>query len=619
MKLQIRFFATLRDRAGIETVILDLPQMSTVGTLVDSLSDQFPALKPALPSALIAVNHEYAFRDSMLNDGDEIALFPPVSGGSTSHGWPEYFAVTNDQLDIDAITQLITRPETGAVAIFAGAVRGMTHKPGAPEVTSHLFYEAYEPMAEKMLRQVASEIRERYPKVQGIAAVQRLGHLKVGETTILVACSSGHRNDGIFEAALYGINRVKEIVPVWKKEVGPDGEVWIEGEYHPTPSDVPSERERAFEIGCDNCGEKYTIHLTQHLCKCGAPLEFVSTPPFDPNAIDTTDTSMWRYISMLLPDGIAPITLGEGWTPLVEVADKSPRVYAKLESLNPSGSFKDRGVALLISVLRAQGTTHVHDDSSGNAGASLAMFAARSGMKARLFVPAATSPTKLAQIALYGAELERVEGARSASTNAAIAFGQESYYASHVYNPFPMLGYKSTAWEIWEQLGRVAPDYVIVPVGQGSQLIGLYDGFKDLLKAHLISQLPRMIGVQAANCAPIWQQAHEGETSQSGETIAEGIRVANPVRAEAVLAAIAKTNGKMIRVSEHEIIEGFAQSARSGFFVEPTSAVVWAALKQFESSISKDDTIVLILSGSGLKTSNLEELTHLVKSSVVPE
>jgi threonine synthase len=614
MKLQIRFFATLRDRAGIDSTSIELPATSTVSTLVEVLSNQFPGLKLALPSALIAVNHEYAFPDSPLNDGDEVAIFPPVSGGSGPHEWPEYFAVTKDKLDVDAIIKLITRPETGAVAVFAGAVRGATNKPGMPEITSHLFYEAYEPMAEKMLRQVAAEIRERYPKVQGIAAVQRLGHLNVGETTILVACSSGHRNDGIFEAAHYGINRVKEIVPVWKKEVGPVGEVWIEGDYHPTPSDVSSEHPEDFIMGCAACGERYPLVTSQHLCKCGAPLEFIQTPAFDLTKIDTAVTSMWRYRAMLAPNAVVPISLDEGWTPLVEFPTESARVLAKLESLNPSGSFKDRGMALLISVLHANGITQVHDDSSGNAGASLAMFAARGGIQARLFVPSTASPIKLAQIELYGASLELIEGPRSASTDAAIAYADNSYYASHVYHPLPMLGYKSTGWEIWEQLGRLVPDVVIVPVGQGSQLIGIFNGFKDLHAAKLISKLPRMIGVQAANCAPIWHQAYDRTAVAEHKTIAEGIRVLNPIRSDAVVAAIRATQGEIVAVSEDEIIDGFTQLARRGIFVEPTSAVVWGALKKIEGSISKDDTIVLIMSGSGLKSSNLDQLTHLVSS-----
>lgn len=237
MHVTIRFFATLRDRAGVPQTTLKLDGGSTVGNLLDRLAEEFPALEPSLGSALVAVNEEYAFRDEAISEGDEVALFPPVSGGAESE-WPEYFAITPDPLDLNAIVEHITRPETGAVCMFTGAVRGVTRQEGDPQQTDSLFYEAYEQMAEKKLHQVAQEIREQYPKVQGIAIVQRIGHLEVGETTVLVACASGHRHDGAFEASRYGIDRLKEIVPVWKKEIRSGGSEWVEGSYHPTPEDV---------------------------------------------------------------------------------------------------------------------------------------------------------------------------------------------------------------------------------------------------------------------------------------------------------------------------------------------------------------------------------------------
>lgn len=235
MQVTVRFFATLRDRAAIEQAQLDLQHGSTVGALLERLNAEYPEIGPLLPTALVAVNEEYAFPEDALHDGDEVALFPPVSGGE---GWPEYFAVTADPLDIDAIIAAITRPETGGVCIFTGTVRGLTAGETGPLKTDHLVYEAYERMAEKKLRQVAGEIRARFPKVQGVAIVQRTGRLEVGETTVLVACAAGHRHDGVFEAARFGIDRLKEIVPVWKKEVGPDGSAWVEGYYHPTRADI---------------------------------------------------------------------------------------------------------------------------------------------------------------------------------------------------------------------------------------------------------------------------------------------------------------------------------------------------------------------------------------------
>ncbi|GAB4476087.1 MAG: molybdenum cofactor biosynthesis protein MoaE [Anaerolineae bacterium] len=239
MQVTIRLFATLRDRAGVSQITLDLSEGATVAQMLEQLVGQHPALDVPLRHAIVALDEEFAFPETPLHDGAEVAIFPPVSGGSgEGAGWPEYIAVTADPPDVNAILAAITRPETGGVAIFSGAVRGVTDQGEQTRATEHLFYEAYTPMAERKLRQIAAEIREKFPRVQGIALVQRIGRLEVGEVTVLVACAAGHRYDGIFEAARYGIDRLKQIVPVWKKEVGPDGSAWVEGEYHPTRDDV---------------------------------------------------------------------------------------------------------------------------------------------------------------------------------------------------------------------------------------------------------------------------------------------------------------------------------------------------------------------------------------------
>jgi molybdopterin synthase catalytic subunit len=182
------------------------------------------------------VNEEYAFPGDAVHDGDQVAFFPPVSGGSGAT-YPEIFRLASEPINTDELIAAITIPETGAVCVFSGMVRGETGKDGAILQTQQLEYEAYEPMALAKMRQVADEVRQQWPLVQGIAIVQRVGTLAVGQNTILIACSSGHRDQGCFEAARYGIDRLKEIVPVWKKEVRPDGESWIEGHYLPTPHD----------------------------------------------------------------------------------------------------------------------------------------------------------------------------------------------------------------------------------------------------------------------------------------------------------------------------------------------------------------------------------------------
>lgn len=235
MRISVNLFATLKDKAGTDCIEVEVPDNVSIKELIETIGRDYPELRENAGAALVAVNHEFAFPEDVLQASDEVALFPPVSGGAD---WPEYFAITEEHLDVSEIIAHITRPETGAVCVFSGAVRGVTKAKDGPIDTSFLMYEAYEPMATAKLRQVADEIREKYPTVQGIAAVQRIGKLDVGETTVLIACASGHRNDGIFEATKYGIDRLKEIVPVWKKEVGPDGSEWVEGSYHPTPDDI---------------------------------------------------------------------------------------------------------------------------------------------------------------------------------------------------------------------------------------------------------------------------------------------------------------------------------------------------------------------------------------------
>ncbi|MFQ5942159.1 MAG: molybdopterin converting factor subunit 1 [Anaerolineales bacterium] len=232
MEIEVLYFATLRDLIGQRREKLEVSDGSTIGDLKRALGERGERVALALDTALFSINREFAFMEEGLQEGDEVAVFPPVSGGAP----PTILKVTEDKLDLDAIVASIIGPKTGAVCTFTGVVRAITTR-GDPHETSYLEYEAYEAMAEGKLRQVSDEIRERWPAVEGIAIVQRLGHLEPGTPTVLIACSAGHRDSGVFEASRYGIDRLKQIVPIWKKEAGPDGESWIEGEYRPEPLD----------------------------------------------------------------------------------------------------------------------------------------------------------------------------------------------------------------------------------------------------------------------------------------------------------------------------------------------------------------------------------------------
>jgi molybdopterin synthase catalytic subunit len=149
---------------------------------------------------------------------------------------PTIFSITEDEIHIDDLLEQITLASTGAAAVFSGMVRGTTTRDD-PHETLYLEYEAYQPMAEAKMKQVADEVRERWPTVEGIAIVQRIGRLYPRTPTVLIACTAPHRDTGVFDAARYGIDRLKEIVPVWKKEVGPDGQTWIEGDFVPKPGE----------------------------------------------------------------------------------------------------------------------------------------------------------------------------------------------------------------------------------------------------------------------------------------------------------------------------------------------------------------------------------------------
>jgi MoaE-MoaD fusion protein len=150
--------------------------------------------------------------------------------------FPLITSITEDEIDLNALLEAITLTSTGAAAIFTGMVRGITTRDN-PHETNYLEYEAYKPMAEAKMKQVADEIRAKWPVVEGIAIVQRVGRLYPRTPTVLIACTAAHRDTGVFDAARYGIDRLKEIVPVWKKEIKPDGEEWVEGEYHPRPGE----------------------------------------------------------------------------------------------------------------------------------------------------------------------------------------------------------------------------------------------------------------------------------------------------------------------------------------------------------------------------------------------
>jgi len=235
MQIKVLFFASYKDQTGKRKVELDLVNISNIKELKTYLVELFPGLKSTINSALISIDNEFAFDEDPIRDHAEVAIFPPVSGGKAQSN-KTYIALVKEKIDLNECLSRITTDNTGAACIFSGMVRGYT-KRASTHITEYLVYEAYTSMAELKLQHVADEIRDQWPTIEGIVIIQRIGHLAPGESTVAVACSAAHRNTGVFEAARYGIDRLKEIVPIWKKEVGPHGELWVEGKYKPNPND----------------------------------------------------------------------------------------------------------------------------------------------------------------------------------------------------------------------------------------------------------------------------------------------------------------------------------------------------------------------------------------------
>lgn len=373
---------------------------------------------------------------------------------------------------------------------------------------------------------------------------------------------------------------------------------------------------------CSACATQYPNAEPRWQCACGGALIHRwperGGPRFDRAAIAAGPRSLFRYREALpLPPDAEPVSLGEGMTPLVPQTWHGVPIHFKLDFLNPTGSFKDRGTAVLLTMLKAAGVTAVFEDSSGNAGASLAAYAAAAGLPCRIFVPAAASPGKMTQIAASGADVVRVPGSRADTAAAALdaAAAGPAFYASHNWVPWFLEGMKTAAFELWEQLGWDVPDVIVTPCGYGSYLLGLYIGFQELLAAGVTNRLPRLIAVQAESCAPLAAAlAARLETVPgitAGDTLAEGIRCQQPVRGAALLEALRVTGGTAVTVSESEIESGLRDLAGRGLYVEPSAAVVAPALAKLVAAgtVTAADTVVAILTGSGLKAT--DTLTRL--------
>jgi molybdopterin synthase catalytic subunit len=228
--IKVLFFAHLRELTGTREIGIEIPDYFTIGNLKEVLINQYPSLEKAMDHLIAAVNQNFAQDEMIIPETAEVAFFPPVSGGGVIE--KTICRIVVDEINVNQTQQEITSQYTGGICSFTGVVRGKSPHSKISQ-TVKLEYEAYKPMAEAKMLEIAFAMRKRWPDLEGIAIVQRIGVVTPGTPVVVVSCSACHRNEGIFEAARYGIDRLKEIVPVWKKEIGPDGEEWIEGSYFP--------------------------------------------------------------------------------------------------------------------------------------------------------------------------------------------------------------------------------------------------------------------------------------------------------------------------------------------------------------------------------------------------
>jgi threonine synthase len=347
----------------------------------------------------------------------------------------------------------------------------------------------------------------------------------------------------------------------------------------------------------------------------GQPLLLTPLPGITRDDVVAGERSLWRYRRAMPLDPGQVISLGEGCTPLVAREVNGVRAFCKLEWFNPSGSFKDRGASVMMSLLRAQGITAVLEDSSGNGGAAIATYAAAGGMAATIFVPESTSPAKTVQSRAAGATVRMIPGSRQDCADAAERAAESLFYASHNWHPFFLHGTKTLAYELWEDFGFDVPDAIIIPCGAGSNVLGCQIGFSELLRAGAISRMPRLFAVQPENVAPIAAAflagTDEAVATPIRPTIAEGTAIAKPLRRREVIGALRESEGGAVMVSEAEISEATLSLARQGLYVEPTCATAAAAHKKLLASgaIAPKDLTVLVLTGTGIKaTPRIAEL-----------
>src|SRR2546422_1008958 len=378
------------------------------------------------------------------------------------------------------------------------------------------------------------------------------------------------------------------------------------------------------ELECSACGKKYDASVEQHLCTCGKPLlarydlrRAAATLTLE-NLI-TRPPTLWRYAEVLPND--PPVSLGEGMTALVHAgrlggsircgSEGLQRLYIKDEGLNPTGSFKARGMTAAVSRAKQLGAKALAAPTAGNAGGALAAYAAAAGLPAVIVMPADTPSANVMECQAFGAKVVKLNGLISDCGNyVAEHKDREGWYdVSTLKEPYRIEGKKTMGYELWEQFGGKLPDVILYPTGGGVGLIGMCKAFDEMQEMRWIgSERPRMVAVQAEGCAPIvraWE-AHQN-TSQffpNAATIASGLRVPGPLGDLLILSMLRQTKGTALAVSDEEMLNaGKELASLEGIFAAPEGAATASAARKLAASgwIKPDDSVVLFNTGTGYK------------------
>lgn len=358
---------------------------------------------------------------------------------------------------------------------------------------------------------------------------------------------------------------------------------------------------------CSKCGHEEDFTTRKPRCDCGGLWKLKFTPPpFDDRLIDKNTWNIFRYRKFmpLIDDSWQKVTLGEGLTPIIRYDDN---ILLKMDYYMPTLSFKDRGAAVLIAHCKSISVESVIQDSSGNAGNSVAAYCGHVGISCEIFVPEGVSDTKIHMIKAHGAKISLVPSNRDhcAEVCREKVRREGIYYANHVFNPIFYEGTKTFIYETFEQLGHI-PGNIFIPVGNGTLFIGIMKGLEELLAAKLIKKFPQVVILQSERCQPIVKAIERGENDISTEkvfpTMAKGLAIGVPIRSAEILDYIYRHKVKAITIPEEKILPARIELAKHGIYCEHTTASVYAGYKNWCEHYGKPAEVLIPMCGAGLKS-----------------